>query len=800
MKTKLVAVLLSVLFLVPLFAFPADAAVFEVKGLDASDYVVYAPGVFDLLVTTDAVQPRYQWYAQVGTSSDASKIKLENNDAYSGVNTDHLKLIARDGMEESWQEISFFCAVTDKDGNTRCGPNFVMTIRDHQRILTALSNNGIGITQARVTNSVASRKVNGVSYFDCYLNQGINFSFSHQQLPNGNFKNWFAASEAELREEFIVTEDGKSTLYTSLSHYDPKKTGAAAVRVTANLILYMNGARMETIDTKTIAVNVIEPEGMGFGYTNSNCAVLEGQYSQAKVIERLEKGRAVHLIADTGSYYQVIVNGSLGYLPKTAVNVPEKIPYVAIDSIAEPSEYANPDFSPVLLDPDLYELYRTDPVTWYDKTSNRFLAANDTFLPGHTYSLSVWLKAKTGHSFPVLNGKPNVSVTINQRAAAAVTAYEQDPEEVIELQYTFTHVHNPQKVAQKNPTCTTPGKAVYYRCGCGMAYEDHQAKKVISDPNWGEMPALGHWESGWKSNGASHYKVCQRRECAQVIEGTTEAHRGGIATCTSGAFCSVCGLEYGKKAAHSWTKSWDYITAEGHAHACKYICGTIGPLQKHVPGPAATASSPQTCKECGYILAPAVNHTHSLTKVDEKQPTCMDPGNSAYYTCSGCNELFKDAAGKQPLSSLDEVTLAPLGHRISDEWHFSDAQHWRVCTRCGIAMEETMADHELDEKGVCLTCGFDREDPALVTEDPTVPLPVQPTEPNAPLPSSGKPEGENGQEEKPAAPHENDGGIPWWGIVLAAVAPALVAVLTALAVKYAGKKKEKTETKSKSEE
>lgn len=60
-------------------------------------------------------------------------------------------------------------------------------------------------------------------------------------------------------------------------------------------------------------------------------------------------------------------------------------------------------------------------------------------------------------------------------------------------------------------------------------------------------------------------------------------------------------------------------------------------------------------------------HTHSLTLVPEKAATCAAPGNKAYYTCSGCDNLFADANGTTT-TTAEAVKIAALGHDWSGEW------------------------------------------------------------------------------------------------------------------------------------
>ena len=64
------------------------------------------------------------------------------------------------------------------------------------------------------------------------------------------------------------------------------------------------------------------------------------------------------------------------------------------------------------------------------------------------------------------------------------------------------------------------------------------------------------------------------------------------------------------------------------------------------------------CKDCGYVLTPAKGHTHKLTKVDKKDATYTESGNTEYYTCDGCSELFADSEGT---TAVTDTVIAPLG-------------------------------------------------------------------------------------------------------------------------------------------
>jgi hypothetical protein len=72
-------------------------------------------------------------------------------------------------------------------------------------------------------------------------------------------------------------------------------------------------------------------------------------------------------------------------------------------------------------------------------------------------------------------------------------------------------------------------------------------------------------------------------------------------------------------------------------------------------------------------------HTHNLTLVAAKAATCTTAGNSAYYTCDGCDKWFEDATGSVEITDKTSVEIAPLNH----DWN-APAYTWNadntVCT------------------------------------------------------------------------------------------------------------------------
>lgn len=248
-------------------------------------------------------------------------------------------------------------------------------------------------------------------------------------------------------------------------------------------------------------------------------------------------------------------------------------------------------------------------------------------------------------------------------------------------------------------------------------------------PATGTIPSSHtHTPSPWRTTGIYHYTVCT--VCGDMLD--QEDHKGGVATCAQKGKCTVCGYEYidvnenhtpdtskwvargdmyhyhpcelcGAHADmedHRWSPTYLYQDEKGHAWICA-DCKATSAIEKHNPGAEATETTPQTCKDCGYIITPAKNHTHTLTKVDVVEATCLEDGNIAYYTCDGCSDWFRDEEGKARFTDRKDVLVSATGHK--DE----------------------------NQDGKCDVCGFVEDIPVPIESQPVTETPVK-TEPTAP--------------------------------------------------------------------
>ena len=97
-------------------------------------------------------------------------------------------------------------------------------------------------------------------------------------------------------------------------------------------------------------------------------------------------------------------------------------------------------------------------------------------------------------------------------------------------------------------------------------------------------------------------------------------------------------------------------------------------------------------------------HTHNLTLFAAKAATCTTAGNSAYYTCDGCDKWFADATGSVEITDKTSVKIPAPGHTAGTEWKSDDTNHWHECSRCHDKKDE--AAHDYGSDNVCDTCGY----------------------------------------------------------------------------------------------
>ena len=279
------------------------------------------------------------------------------------------------------------------------------------------------------------------------------------------------------------------------------------------------------------------------------------------------------------------------------------------------------------------------------------------------------------------------------------------------------HTHNLTLVAAKAATCTTAGNSAYYTCdGCDKWFADAIGSVEITDKTSVKIPAPGHTaDTEWKSDDTNHWHECSR--CHDKND--EAAHDYG-----SDNVCDTCGyyktvphthnltLVAAKAATCTTAGNSAYYTCDGCDKWFADATGSVEITDKtsvKIPAPGHTAGtewksddtnhwhecsrchdkndeaahdygSDNVCDTCGYYKT--VPHTHNLTLVAAKAATCTTAGNSAYYTCDGCDKWFADATGSVEITDKTSVKIPAPGHTAGTEWKSDDTNHWHECSRC----------------------------------------------------------------------------------------------------------------------
>ena len=177
-------------------------------------------------------------------------------------------------------------------------------------------------------------------------------------------------------------------------------------------------------------------------------------------------------------------------------------------------------------------------------------------------------------------------------------------------------------------------------------------------------------------------------------------------TCIKKATCGICGQDY--------YGDHDLSHHDAAAHTCT-ADGTVEYWECSVCG--KKFSDPNGTVEITNIADPNDPARHSLVKTDEKAPTCTDNGNTAYWTCTECKNIFSDDAGLNP-TTLADVTVFATGHTWSNDWSSDGTGHWHDCVnancpitennqKVGYAAHTPGADATETTPQTCDVCGYE---------------------------------------------------------------------------------------------
>ena len=377
-------------------------------------------------------------------------------------------------------------------------------------------------------------------------------------------------------------------------------------------------------------------------------------------------------------------NGSVQFLVKITAVAPSTGPNYVTEAAVQVAAVAGeiPSINGITVTSSNADKIKKAYVLW-SNTSTPFVA-------GQEYSTTVYLEPKEGVTFA-----DNMKLNVNGKV---VDLAKKDPNGSVQFLVKITatgstHTHSYGTDWKYDDTNH------WHECECGDKADiaAHSASEWIIDTAATET-----------ADGAKH-KECT--VCKKVLETATipatHSHSYNQETvkpealktpadCTSNAVyfksCS-CGaisttdtfVAMNTALGHAYGSDWKYDSTN-HWHECSR-CHDKKDEAAHDYG------SDNVCDTCGYYKT--VPHTHNLTLVAAKAATCTTAGNSAYYTCDGCDKWFADATGSVEITDKTSVKIPAPGHTAGTEWKSDDTNHWHECSRCHDKKDE--AAHSTSE-------------------------------------------------------------------------------------------------------
>ena len=309
----------------------------------------------------------------------------------------------------------------------------------------------------------------------------------------------------------------------------------------------------------------------------------------------------------------------------------------------------------------------------------------------HSYSTE-WSKDENGHWHDC--------VDCSDRTETIAHDFGDIGDTCLVCEYERDHVHRLTLVNAVEATCTEDGNIDHYTCsGCDKLFGDVTGLVEIDSV---VIPATGHSFAAATCTTPKTCSVCNATEGKALGHSFTNYVSDDNATCTvdgtKTATCDRCDVtdtiaDEGSAKGHNYSTEWSKDGKE-HWHNCTN-CNDKQDVAAHDYGSAG-----DICEVCGYER----DHVHRLTLVNAIEATCTTGGNKAYYTCSGCDELFEDAMGSVVIEDRNSVVIAALGHKFAA----ATCTTPKTCTVCNVTEGEALghkfADATCTAPKTCTVC------------------------------------------------------------------------------------------------
>ena len=236
-------------------------------------------------------------------------------------------------------------------------------------------------------------------------------------------------------------------------------------------------------------------------------------------------------------------------------------------------------------------------------------------------------------------------------------------------------------------TCTEDGKKAYWECSvCKKLFSDAEGKTetteeaLVEKAKGHKLTAHAEVKATCDKEGKKAYWECS--ECDKLFadaEGKTEITEADLVI---------------EKEAHKLTRVEAVEATPDKDGNIEYW--TCSDCEKCFADPEG-----KTEITMDQIILPMSEHKLSL--VPEKKATCTEDGNKAYYTCSHCDKLFEDPAGKKEIALKDTVIKAE-GHKLTHVEAVEPTadkegsiEYW-VCSECGKLFSDAEGKNEISKE------------------------------------------------------------------------------------------------------
>ena len=286
--------------------------------------------------------------------------------------------------------------------------------------------------------------------------------------------------------------------------------------------------------------------------------------------------------------------------------------------------------------------------------------------------------------------------------------------------------HALQHYEASDATCTEDGNREFYCCEnyaqCGGVFFDADGKQPVTDESQVIIPAAHKpGEDDGDCTTAIECTVCGT-ETTPANEKHTPGDDDG--DCTTAVKCVNCDQIATEAKAHDFSGEWEK-NENGHWLVCKNSgCTQTEGNAEHSFGEWQKDEN-NHWKECACgeksefaahdhdengdcVCSHDCVHTSS-TLTPANDATCIEPGNTAYYTCDDCGKFFSDAECTSAIEK-DSWVIAPGHDYNTEEWVPVPGtdKHGNQCQNCediGNQADCSGGTATCKDKAVCEICG-----------------------------------------------------------------------------------------------